>query len=75
MKAQEEQPFILRCKRKLILMSKTYKPGEIVPVSGLYTVVSPNGQTTNKRVTSVKGEPFPPTDTANQAYKLDEPTN
>ena len=37
-----------------------YKPGQKAPRSGQYGVVGPRGGKTNKKVTVVKGEPFPP---------------
>lgn len=38
-----------------------YRPGQTVPVSGLYSVVTQSGFPVGRRVTCVLGEPFPPT--------------
>jgi len=40
--------------------SREYKPGEIVPNSGIYEVKHDSQHTVSHEVTCVKGEPFPP---------------
>ncbi len=45
-----------------------YKPGETVPVSGQYPLLGPKGGDTGQEVTSVKGEPFPPTPKPGMGY-------
>lgn len=47
----------------------TYKPGEIVPTSGIYAELSVGGNKQTE-VTCVKGEPFPPTTTSGNYYEL-----
>lgn len=43
-------------------MSTTiYRPGDTVPVSGIYTVVNINGVSVGREVTCEEGEVFPPT--------------
>ncbi len=42
-----------------------YSPGETCTKSGIY-----QNTTTKNEVTVVKGEPFPPTPSASQEYKL-----
>lgn len=51
-----------------------YKPGMKVPTSGQYSVYGPRGGNKGIEVTSVKGEPFPPTQTPGCYYKLSDPT-
>lgn len=51
-----------------------YKPGEIVPHSGQYEVINPDGQSEGRFVTSTKGEHFPPTPEVGMHYKLAYPT-
>lgn len=46
-------------------MPKRYKPGEKAPVSGQY-----KRSRTNKEVTSVKGDRFPPTPKKGETYRL-----
>lgn len=41
-------------------MSKVYKPGQEVPVSGQAEIVGPRGGRTGEERTVVRGEPFPP---------------
>lgn len=56
-------------------MSKSgnYKPGQIAPRSGQYQKIGPRGGR-GPEVTSVKGEPLPPTPTKGTTYKLVDPT-
>lgn len=49
---------------------KNLKPGQKTPVSGQYEVVGPRGGKLGKEVTSVKGEPLPPTNKTGQKYNL-----
>jgi len=51
-----------------------YKPGEIVPESGLYELTGPRGGNKGQEVTATKGEPFPPTPESGMYYKLMTPT-
>ena len=55
-------------------MAKTtgLRPGQTVPVSGLYQQIGPRGGK-GSEVTSVKGEPLPPTQTKGSTYKLVDP--
>jgi hypothetical protein len=48
------------------------KPGETVPVSGLYQQIGPRGGK-GTEVTSVKGEPLPPAPVKGTTYKLVDP--
>ena len=56
-------------------MSKTsnLKPGQTAPTSGQYQKIGPRGGR-GPEVTSVKGEPLPPTQTPGSTYKLVDPT-
>jgi hypothetical protein len=49
-------------------MTKRFKPGQTVPVSGQYPVLGPRGGNTNQEITAVKGEPFPPTPKPGMTY-------
>ena len=51
-----------------------YKPGQKAPHSGQYVVVGPRGGNTNKEVTVVKGEPFPPSPKKGSTFVLVDPT-
>lgn len=48
------------------------RPGETVPVSGLYQQIGPRGGK-GTEVTSVKGEPLPPAPIKGTTYKLVDP--
>jgi hypothetical protein len=48
------------------------KPGETVPVSGLYQQIGPRGGK-GPEVTSVKGEPLPPAPVKGTTYTLVDP--
>jgi hypothetical protein len=48
------------------------RPGETVPVSGLYQQIGPRGGK-GTEVTSVKGEPLPPAPVKGTTYKLVDP--
>jgi hypothetical protein len=56
-------------------MAKTngLKPGNEAPKSGQYEQVGPRGGR-GREVTSVKGEPLPPTTQQGATYKLVDPT-
>ena len=54
-------------------MSKTLKPGQKAPASGQYQQIGPKGGK-GKEVTTVKGEPLPPTPSTGSTYKLVDPT-
>lgn len=45
------------------------KPGQPVPVSGIWQEVGPRGGQ-GTQVTSVQGEPFPPTESKGGTYTL-----
>lgn len=52
----------------------TLKPGMKVPISGQYAYVGPRGKVYKNEVTSVKGEPLPPTPKPNMGYVLVDKT-
>ncbi len=52
---------------------KGLKPGQKAPNSGQYQKIGPRGGKGDE-VTSVKGEPLPPTDTKGTTYTLVDPT-
>lgn len=52
---------------------KDLKPGQKTPRSGQYQKIGPRGGKGDE-VTSVKGEPLPPTDTKGTTYTLVDPT-
>lgn len=54
-------------------MSQQLKPGQKAPASGQYQQIGPKGGK-GKEVTTVKGEPLPPTPTKGSTYKLVDPT-
>jgi len=49
------------------------KPGQTAPKSGQYQKIGPRGGL-GPEVTSVKGEPLPPTPTPGSTYTLVDPT-
>lgn len=53
-------------------MTKSFKPGERVPQSGLYEIIGPRGGDTKKEITAVKGKTFPPQPRSGETYKLAE---
>jgi hypothetical protein len=57
-------------------MAKTsgLKPGQEAPASGQYQIIGPRGGK-GKEVTSVKGEPLPPTQTPGSTFKLVDPSD
>jgi YjzC-like protein len=50
-----------------------FRPGETAPRSGQYREVDPQGEK-GREVTSVKGEPLPPTTEPGSTYTLVDPT-
>ena len=50
-----------------------FKPGQKAPASGQYQKIGPRGGK-GPEVTSVKGEPLPPTNTKGSTYKLVDPS-
>jgi len=55
-------------------MPKTFKPGQVAPVSGQYEEVGPRGGRTGREVTSVKDERLPPTSKTGNQFILVDPT-
>ena len=53
--------------------NKGLKPGQKVPKSGQYQKIGPRGGKGDE-VTSVKGEPLPPTETKGTTYTLVDAT-
>ena len=49
------------------------KPGQTAPRSGQYQQIGPRGGR-GPEVTSVRGEPLPPTSTPGSTYRLVDPT-
>ncbi|MEH1839946.1 MAG: hypothetical protein V7L20_14540 [Nostoc sp.] len=47
-----------------------HSPGERTPISGQYEVINSNGKGTGLEVTSIAGNPFPPTSESDQSYRL-----
>jgi hypothetical protein len=45
-----------------------YKPGQVVPFSGVVVVVDKYGDKTDVQITVKKGETFPPTPKPDQTY-------
>jgi hypothetical protein len=41
-------------------MAQQFSPGDVVPTSGIYTVVHDKSHSQAHEVTCVRGEPFPP---------------
>lgn len=56
-----------------VMARKGLKPGSTAPASGQYQQIGPNGGK-GKEVTSVKGEPLPPTPKPGISYKLVDAT-
>ncbi|BAS60432.1 MULTISPECIES: YjzC family protein [Leptolyngbya] len=52
-----------------------YRPGQTVPISGIYAEVNRFARSTGRNVTCVKGEPFPPTQGTGDGYVLIQVTN
>lgn len=51
----------------------TLKPGNLTPTSGQYQIVAPGGRR-GPEITSVKGKPLPPTNSAGSTYILVDAT-
>ena len=54
--------------------SRPNRPGKPVPHSGQYERISRSGNGTGGEYTLVKGEPFPPTPSSCQSYRLVDKT-
>jgi hypothetical protein len=54
-------------------MSKSYKPGERAPRSGVYEIVGPRGGRTGEERAVSRGHPLPPTKGSGQRYELVAP--
>ena len=52
-------------------MSRTYKPGQRAPASGIYTEVGPRGGRSGEVIVT-RGKPLPPTHMPGGAYVLHE---
>jgi len=52
---------------------QSLKPGNLTPTSGQYLVIAPGGSK-GPEITSVKGKPLPPTNSAGSTYKLVDAT-
>ena len=50
------------------MSSQIYRPGEIVPRSGIYNVVTPSGRSVGRQDTFVQGTRFSPVETARGEY-------
>ncbi len=55
-------------------MAKTLKPGVKAPASGQYGLIGLRGGKTGREVTTVKGEPLPPTPQPGLRYVLVDKT-
>jgi hypothetical protein len=55
--------------------SMSYRPGHIVPVSGIYSEVTDRNFLSGRNVTCVSGKPFPPTQDNFYRYVLKIRTN
>ena len=55
-------------------MPKGLKPGQSAPRSGQYEKIGPRGGRTGQEVTSVRGEPLPPTPRSGMTYRLADAT-
>jgi hypothetical protein len=55
------------------MSEKIHKPGEKVPVSGIYDIVDKSGEPTGHQRTDVKDKVFPP-DPRGDGFKLNTPT-
>jgi hypothetical protein len=55
-------------------MSTIYKPGQVVPESGIYDIVDNSGKPTGHQRTDVKGKKFPP-DPRGDGYVLKTKTD
>jgi hypothetical protein len=55
-------------------MADKLRPGQDAPRSGQYEQIGPRGARTGQEVTSVRGEPLPPTPRRGMSYKLVDAT-
>lgn len=55
-------------------MSKTFKSGETVRVSGQYEIIGQRGGHTGEEITGVKGKTLPPTPEPGQSFLLVDKT-
>lgn len=56
-------------------MTRTYKPGQLAPESGIYDLKGPRGGKTNEQVVSTENHPLPPTPKPGQGYELAKPAH
>ena len=56
-------------------MSKTLRPGQPAPQSGIYNMTGPRGGKTNEQVVSTQHNPLPPTPKPGQGYQLAKPAH
>lgn len=56
-------------------MTKTFRPGQPAPESGIYNMTGPRGGKTNEQVVSTQNKPLPPTPKAGQGYQLAKPAH
>jgi hypothetical protein len=56
-------------------MSKTLKPGQPAPKSGIYDMLGPRGGHTGEQVVSTQHKPLPPTPKPGQSYELTKPAH
>jgi hypothetical protein len=56
-------------------MSKTLRPGQLAPKSGIYDMLGPRGGHTGEQVVSTHSKPLPPTPKPGQSYQLAEPAH
>ena len=55
-------------------MKNTFRPGQIVKVSGQYEIIGPRGGKTGEEITGVRGKVLPPTPKPEMTYKLVDKT-
>lgn len=55
-------------------MAKTYKSGQIVPISSQVEIIGPRGGRTGIERTVTKGKHFPPTPNKGSEYLIVDPT-
>jgi hypothetical protein len=56
-------------------MTKSLKPGQPAPKSGIYNVKGPRGGHTSEQVVSTAHHPLPPTPKPGQSYELAKPAH
>lgn len=52
-----------------------YRPGQTVPVSGIYAEVTKSGAPTGRNAVATEGEPFSPTQGNGYGWVLIQPSN